>query len=105
MIVSTQKRTSPLLGGSNTPKEEGDGEKKRRVDLQIALSQQDKHHMWLTLPSTGSMVKRDSRRGWVRWGDEGWRGAAVELRVVVAEDEGRSVAPLGVLALHLAWEI
>lgn len=40
-----------LARGTNSPKEGGDGEKKRRVDQQIALSQQDKQHIWLTLCS------------------------------------------------------
>lgn len=38
-----------LVRGTNRPEEEGDGEQKRREDLQIPLSQQDKQHIWLTI--------------------------------------------------------
>lgn len=80
---------------------------KRREGLQIPLSPQDKQHVWLTISTLVQVAcwGMRRRRGCVRWGDEGWGGAAVGASACRAEDEARSLAPLAVLLLHLGWEI
>lgn len=87
--ISLQENFSLVLG-THGAKEEGDGEKKRREDLPTPLSRQDKQHIWLT-----------RRKGESAGGDEGGGGAAVGA----SEDEGRRVAPPGVLVLHLGRQM